>query len=247
MYTSELIKSTPIYHRECENGNYHYQTVEVNVKQSGTYGFDDINRLTEMYGYIYKDIFDPFNPNTNLLSESNFRCSKNPFRFTAYLEVNKTYILVLTTLNPYTQGNFTIAVTGSNNITFNHISKYFNLQKQNFDKPRSFKTNCITVPVNTDRIVRPENLNYLFLVKSYSSCVIGDYCHSFTKGIGLTLDDILRNEIQEKKPVTYQSSLIKIAATLTMLMFVGGLINSICSLLTFQNKTLRQAHSLFVL
>lgn len=127
IYTSQLTTITPVYRRECEKGNYHYQTVEVNVKQTSTYGFDDTNRPTEMYGYIYKDVFDPFNPKKNLLSESNFSCSEHPFQFTAYLEVNKTYELVVTTLNPYRQGNFTIVVTDASNVTFNRTSKYLNL------------------------------------------------------------------------------------------------------------------------
>ncbi|CAF4139380.1 unnamed protein product [Adineta steineri] len=37
-----------------------------------------------------------------------------------------------------------------------------------------------------------------------------------------------------------QTILVKISAALTMIMFVGGLINSILSLITFQNKDLRQ-------
>ncbi|CAF4376287.1 unnamed protein product, partial [Adineta steineri] len=37
-----------------------------------------------------------------------------------------------------------------------------------------------------------------------------------------------------------QTILVKVSVALTMIMFVGGLINSILSILTFKNKDLRQ-------
>ena len=126
MYTSELAKDTPIYRRECGKGNYHYQTIEVNVKETGAYGFSDINSAINMYGYIYEDAFDPFNPKKNLLADSKFRCDDHQFQFTAYLQVNKTYELVVTTRNPNEQANFTIAVSGLNLVTLNRISKFLN-------------------------------------------------------------------------------------------------------------------------
>ncbi len=56
----------------------------------------------------------------------------------------------------------------------------------------------------------------------------------------MTLDDILRNEIQSNTTLSNQSFLVKMSTALTMIMFVGGLINSVLSLLTFQNKDLRK-------
>ena len=62
----------------------------------------------------------------------------------------------------------------------------------------------------------------------------------YTKSIGLTINDILRNHIQPNASFRKQSVLIQSAAALTMIMFVTGLINGIFSLITFQNKELRQ-------
>ena len=61
-----------------------------------------------------------------------------------------------------------------------------------------------------------------------------------TKGIGLTINDILRNQIQPIISFTKQSALIQTAAGITMIMFVIGFINGILSLITFQNKELRK-------
>jgi hypothetical protein len=85
------------------------------------------------------------------------------------------------------------------------------------------------------------NLIYdLFLVHDHDDCIVGDRCNSYTRGIGLTLDDILRNEIQRNMTLTSQSFLVKMSAALTVIMFAGGLINSIFSLLTFQSIELRK-------
>jgi hypothetical protein len=54
--------------------------------------------------------------------------------------------------------------------------------------------------------------------------------------IGLTLDDILRDELRPNMTLKNQSFSIKFIATLSIVMFVGGLINSILSFITFQNK-----------
>ncbi|CAF4430054.1 unnamed protein product, partial [Adineta steineri] len=69
---------------------------------------------------------------------------------------------------------------------------------------------------------------------------IGGLCNVQTKGIGITLDDILRYEINRNMTLKNQSLLVKISVGLTMIMFLLGLINSILSLLTFQNENLRK-------
>ncbi|CAF1027592.1 unnamed protein product [Adineta steineri] len=73
-----------------------------------------------------------------------------------------------------------------------------------------------------------------------SSCVIGDQCNTYIKGIGLTLDDILRDELQPNKVLNNQSFSIKFSAGLTIIMFVAGLINSVLSFITFQHKDSQQ-------
>ena len=70
--------------------------------------------------------------------------------------------------------------------------------------------------------------------------MIGDRCNFYIKTIGLTLDDILRDELRPNTTLNNQSFSIKISAAFTIIMFVGGLINSVFSLITFQNKECRQ-------
>jgi hypothetical protein len=70
--------------------------------------------------------------------------------------------------------------------------------------------------------------------------LIGDRCNFYIKGIGLTLDDILRDEFRPNTTLNNQSFSIKISAAFIIIMFVGGLINSVLSLVTFQNKECQQ-------
>ena len=196
-YTSQLTKGSPVYPRICGKGNYHYETIEINIQLNGSYIFDT-NSTMKLYGYIYTNEFDPSYPNKHLLTQSNFSCYEYRFQLGSYLEANKAYILLITTLNPNERGSFTLLITGPQNVTLNRIDK------------------------------------------KHSSCIVGDQCHLHTKGIGLTINDILRNQIQPIISFTKQSALIQTAAGITMIMFVIGFINGILSLITFQNKELRK-------
>ena len=227
-YTSELTKHTPVYPRVCGQGNYHYETFQINVRQDGSYTFDT-NSTIELYGYIYENEFDPSYPNENLLKQSDYLLTQGNFVLTQtrfndgkfyfqvknYLKVETVYILVVTTLDPNAIGSFTILITGPNNITLNRISKceFF------------FR---ITIEIN------------LFLDKKQSNCIVGDQCNLYTKGIGLTINDILRNQIQPNTLFGNQSALVQSAAGITMIMFIIGFINGIFSLITFRNKELRK-------
>ncbi len=122
-YKSELTSTTPTYLRECGKGKYHYQIIELNMKENGVYSFKS-NSTIIIYGYIYKSNFDPFNPIDNILTQSNYSCGEYFFEFGAYLKINTTYILVITTLEPYVKGEFSVLVIGPNNVSLNRICEY---------------------------------------------------------------------------------------------------------------------------
>ena len=73
-----------------------------------------------------------------------------------------------------------------------------------------------------------------------SNCFFGDRCQFYVKGIGLTLDDFLRYEIQPRTSLTDQNLSIKMTAALSVIIFVVGLANSILALVTFRRKRPRQ-------
>ncbi|CAF0797034.1 unnamed protein product [Adineta steineri] len=93
-------------------------------------------------------------------------------------------------------------------------------------------------PLNTtkDLILNDDNS----CVENHDKCIIGGSCNNQAKGIGITLDDILRYEINRNITLKNQPLLVKMSVALTIIMFLLGLVNSILSLLTFQNENLRQ-------
>ena len=71
-------------------------------------------------------------------------------------------------------------------------------------------------------------------------CYFGDRCQFYAKGIGLTFDDILRYKLRPNVILSYQSNIIKWSCVFTMIIFIGGLISSILSFLTFVTKESRE-------
>jgi len=114
-----LTKNNLVYARICGRGTYHYETLQINVEQNGSYTFDS-NTSIRLYGYLYENSFDPAYAMENLITESNYSCS-HPFKLGSYLEINRIYILVVTTFDPNVRGVFTLWVSGPNNITLNQI------------------------------------------------------------------------------------------------------------------------------
>ncbi|CAF0878090.1 unnamed protein product [Adineta steineri] len=146
-YSSKLIDDSPIYYRDCQIPQCHYETLQIHINTPGLYVLWSENNINA-YGYIYKNDFNPLKPSENLLLSHD----------------------------------------------------------------------------------GPEE----------SSCVIGDQCNFYIKGIGLTLDDILHDELQPNTVLNNQPFSIKLSAGLTIIMFIAGSINSILSFITFQSKDSQQ-------
>jgi hypothetical protein len=73
-----------------------------------------------------------------------------------------------------------------------------------------------------------------------TDCFFGERCQFYAKGIGLTLDDILRYEIRPNVTIYAQTNIVKWSSALTMVMFVAGLIDSVLGILTFRTKPSRE-------
>ena len=73
-----------------------------------------------------------------------------------------------------------------------------------------------------------------------SDCFYGDRCQFYAKGIGLTLDDMFRYELQPSIHIHQQPVSVNVSAALAVIMFVAGQINSILSLMTFYSSGSRQ-------
>jgi hypothetical protein len=122
IYSSALTVDSPTYYRDCNIPNYHYESIQVNVVTTGLYTIWS-NSSVDTYGYIYKENFDSLKPVENLLSQHSGSCNQGQFKLIIALEAYTTYILVVTTYRPSITGNFSIFVSGPDNVTLNPISE----------------------------------------------------------------------------------------------------------------------------
>jgi hypothetical protein len=68
------------------------------------------------------------------------------------------------------------------------------------------------------------------------SCFFGNQCQFYAKGLGSTLDEILGYEFKRNKMLSEQPKRVIIGATITIVIFVIGIINSILSIITFSRE-----------
>lgn len=122
-YSSKLTSDSPKYCRDYQKPNYHYQTLQIDVMTTDTYTLWSESEI-DTYGYIYKDDFDSLQPFGNLFLQHSGKCNQGQLKFIVDLQINTKYILVVTTYYPNTTGNFTIFISGENNVTINRFSMY---------------------------------------------------------------------------------------------------------------------------
>ncbi len=122
-YSSSLTNNTQSYRHDRYLGSkFYYEALQINVITSDSYTFSS-NSGIDLYGYFYKDYFNPFNISENLLLENVGACGLGAFKLFTSLQPNTTYILVVTTYLSNETGEFEIFSSGRNNIIFNRTSK----------------------------------------------------------------------------------------------------------------------------
>ncbi|CAF4184996.1 unnamed protein product, partial [Adineta steineri] len=112
-YILQLTQNSQTYSRDCRKSNYYYQTIRMNIVESGYYALSSDSGM-DTFGDIYKDEFNPMNPSENRLSQDYRSCSSRDFKLIAYLHTGTQYILVVTTSSPNKTGEFSIVASGPN-------------------------------------------------------------------------------------------------------------------------------------
>jgi hypothetical protein len=124
MYSSTLtVDSQTFVSNVCTESKYYYEAIQMKVVESGRYSLIT-NSTIHTYGNIYQNSFDPFKPTDNLYLKNNDESKDIRFQFVANLQVNFKYILVISMNDSNAKANFSIFVSGPNNIQFHRISKY---------------------------------------------------------------------------------------------------------------------------
>ena len=98
------------------------------MNTSGYYIFSSESNLNT-YGYLYEHQFNPYDSIDNSLARSDDSCDSGQLKLIAYLKLNITYTLIVTT--QYTdvdeQGPFSLFVEGPNEIKIKQMSMYTNI------------------------------------------------------------------------------------------------------------------------
>ena len=124
VYTSALTVNDQIYARTgCGSVNYYYEAVEINVMEPGYYIIVS-NSTIDTYGSIYESKFDVFNPRKRLMSQDDNSGCSGQLKMLTLLQVNITYILVVTTSYPNVTGEFSVLVFGPSSVILHPISEY---------------------------------------------------------------------------------------------------------------------------
>ena len=114
-----------MYYRDCQQPKCYYETFEIRINTNGTY-LIWVESSIHTYGYIYQDHFDPLKPSLNQLFQHNGTCNQDQLKFILNLQINIRYILVVTTLNSYATGQFSLFISGLShtNVTVRHSSMF---------------------------------------------------------------------------------------------------------------------------
>ena len=91
---------------------------------------------------------------------------------------------------------------------------------------------------NNGRCFQDDSLCPRLLLCICPKCFFGGRCQFTTKVFSLSLEIILGYQIQNNLPMAQQPRVVKVSAALSMIVFGIGLINALCSIMTFQSKNL---------
>ncbi|CAF0990062.1 unnamed protein product, partial [Adineta ricciae] len=106
--------------------NFFYEAIQLTITATGTYTFISRSSI-DTFGYIYRDHFEPENPDANIQAEDDQSGGSDQFKMTAYLYANRLYVLVVTTWVGNTIGPFSIVVEGQHPVGFNRL--YYSVNK----------------------------------------------------------------------------------------------------------------------
>ena len=123
--------------------NHYYEVIRLVVNETGDYTLFTKSDI-DTYGYIYKDTFDPKNPSKNIELENNDGCDQEQFKFDIQLDVNTTYILVVTTFDSNKTGTISVLILGPAHVIFKRICEY----SENFVHPIYHRTNLLVIIIH---------------------------------------------------------------------------------------------------
>ena len=115
----------PTYARKDASGMFYYEAIKILVCISGNYSFKSISGA-DMYGYLYRDQFNPLYPSGNYLVQDDDSGSSYEFLFKYWLNSTISYVVVVTTFSTEVTTGFSINGQGPGVVTFAPDRNYIN-------------------------------------------------------------------------------------------------------------------------
>ena len=122
-YSSFLTYNHTMFSRTSfDHPYYYFESIEITAYTNDFYVIT-ANSSIDLYGFVYKDHFDRFNPTANRLAWYGKCCNKDQFKFTLELQSSLKYVLVVTTYEQNVIGPFSIIIFGSNRVRLRRMGK----------------------------------------------------------------------------------------------------------------------------
>ena len=121
-YHPSLFTNNQRYSRNCDKKYFYYKSIQVKVNVTGQHSSRSYSG-TDVYGLIYRNVFNPLNPSENQFSADDDSESNLQFRLNIRLTGDMTYVLVVTTSQTKQTSAFSIVALGDGQVTFKSISK----------------------------------------------------------------------------------------------------------------------------
>ena len=122
-YSSELSTTSATFSRtDCAAFAFYYEALQFTLTVNGSFAFYSESEM-DTIGSIHEESFNPLNPSVNLIASANNEFQRGQLGLRIFTQVNRTYILVVTTELLVERGNFTIIVFGPAHVELKRISK----------------------------------------------------------------------------------------------------------------------------
>ena len=116
---------------------FYYQLFNVTVQAESEVTFIG-GGLRDIFGLLYRESFDSWNVQKNLLAENDDGGGSLKFMIKQKLNPNETYFLIVTTFSPFTQSSFEVTAESRTHVLFQNISR-----DTNFNQTRQWGKTCL--------------------------------------------------------------------------------------------------------
>lgn len=128
-FTFSLTGTSPIICPDyfCSDSYHFIAPVLISVRTTGIYKLSTQSNM-DTYGYLYQPMFDVRFIYLNLIDEDDDSFGDGQFEIENTFQANQSYVVVVSTYNPYEMGIFTAVGTGPDLLNFTlltNLSKFF--------------------------------------------------------------------------------------------------------------------------